>query len=143
VGRPLGHASTAGSTVASPPRLVAIADDIRRAGGAQVWIDPTVLAVRNGFELAVGSEKPDASCVVYVWACCRRERGWNVYMGLARAVLLREEVPHDERDALALALLLALPGRDRSVAQTKQQHCPLQVIDQAAEMLATEAWGVA
>lgn len=97
---------------------------------------PVELALGAGFEVAAKrgptGDKPSATMVVYAWNRDRRRRGLRVYVGLARAFLLRLGVAHDWHDVWLLALELAVPhhmlgvGLERTLRS--QRHCPEHVI---------------
>jgi hypothetical protein len=123
------------------------AERMRREGrGLGVFRDPRALAKFNKFDVLVRAsddERTTADVIVVTWSRCRRERGIRVYCGLARAYLLRERIPHNDRDVWLMALELAVPygtlfaGVSRVVA--RQRHCPEDVI----RAVAVTTFGVA
>jgi hypothetical protein len=103
--------------------------------GLGMFHDPRGLAEYNDFEISpqLGSDsRTTASCIFVTWHSCQRERGIRVLCGLARAYLLREQIPHNFVDVWLMALELAVPhGALRAgvdVVVARHQHCPEHII---------------
>ena len=112
-----------------------LADQVLRHAGVNPWVDPVVLAVRLGFDVAVGPEPPTAYCVVYAWDQRRDERGWNVYQALAKSLMLREGILGGAPATARLARLLAVSTRCPAEALARQRHCPSRVLHEALAMM--------
>lgn len=111
-----------------------LADEVLRRAGPEPWIDPRLIAIRMGFDLAVGPEAPTPYCVFYAWDQARDARGWNVYQSLAMSLVLREGIVGGRAAALRLARLLAISTRRRSEVLARQQHCPHRVLVEALKL---------
>lgn len=103
--------------------------------GLGMFHDPRGLAEYNDFEIypQLGTDsRTTASCIFVTWHSCQRERGIRVLCGLARAYLLREQIPHNFVDVWLMALELAVPhGALRAgvdVVVARHQHCPEHII---------------
>lgn len=103
--------------------------------GLGIFHDPRGLAKYNNFPICPqrdADEHTTASCIFLTWHWCQRERGIRVLCGLARAYLLREQIPHNFVDVWLMALELAVPhgalvaGVDRVVV--RHRHCPEHII---------------
>lgn len=103
--------------------------------GLGMFHDPRGLAEYNDFEIypQLGTDsRTSASCIFVTWHSCQRERGIRVLCGLARAYLLREQIPHNFVDVWLMALELAVPhGALRAgvdVVVARNRHCPEHII---------------
>ena len=103
--------------------------------GLGIFHDPRGLARFNDFPIFPQrdtDERTTASCIFVTWHSCQRERGIRVLCGLARAYLLREQIPHNFVDVWLMALELAVPhGALRAgvdVVVARHQHCPEHII---------------
>jgi hypothetical protein len=130
----------------TPLEIATIAEELRaRAPEVRLFEPPAELVDACGFKLAVTAGPvrgaTTASTVVYAWSTDPRRRGLRIYVGLARAELLRLGRAHDWHDVWQLALALAVPLRSREAGFERlvlaQHHCPERVL---RDVLA-DRWG--